>query len=86
MFAILLFAPDISTIGYLKNKRLGALVYNLVHNFVLCFILIFSGIFLGEEILISLGLILSAHIGLDRLIGYGLKYPTDFKDTHMQKV
>ena len=27
-----------------------------------------------------------AHIGVDRLLGYGLKYPTAFKDTHFQRV
>jgi hypothetical protein len=27
-----------------------------------------------------------AHIGFDRLLGYGLKYPTAFKDTHLGKV
>ena len=35
---------------------------------------------------IKLGLIWLAHIGMDRAIGYGLKYPTNHKDTHLQRV
>jgi hypothetical protein len=34
----------------------------------------------------QIALIWLAHIGLDRMLGYGLKYPTEFKDTHMQHV
>jgi hypothetical protein len=30
-------------------------------------------------------LILGGHIGLDRLLGYGLKYPTAFKGSHIQR-
>jgi hypothetical protein len=30
-----------------------------------------------------LALIWVAHIGLDRMLGFGLKYPTQFKDTHL---
>ena len=31
-------------------------------------------------------LIWLTHIGVDRLVGYGLKYPTSPKDTHLQRV
>ena len=34
----------------------------------------------------QIALIWLAHIGVDRLLGYGLKYPTGFKDTHLQRV
>ena len=36
--------------------------------------------------LIQAGLIWLTHIGVDRLVGYGLKYPTDLKRTHLQRV
>jgi hypothetical protein len=35
---------------------------------------------------VQLGLIWLAHVGADRLLGYGLKYPTGFRDTHLQRV
>ncbi|KKB35215.1 hypothetical protein QY97_01956 [Bacillus thermotolerans] len=35
---------------------------------------------------LAVGLIWSAHIGMDRAIGYGLKYSTHFKDTHLNRV
>ncbi|RKQ33951.1 DUF4260 family protein [Oceanobacillus halophilus] len=38
------------------------------------------------QFLIIVGLIWTAHIGMDRMIGFGLKYPTAFKDTHIQRI
>jgi hypothetical protein len=35
--------------------------------------------------LLPYGLIWTSHIGLDRLLGFGLKYPTRFNDTHLQR-
>lgn len=86
LFAILLLSPDISMAGYLKDKRTGALAYNLVHNFALAAFLIGIGFFTRNTLLTSLGLILTAHIGADRFLGFGLKYATDFKDTHIQRL
>jgi len=34
----------------------------------------------------QIALVWLAHIGFDRFFGYGLKYPTGFKDTHLQRV
>ncbi|TMJ08493.1 MAG: DUF4260 family protein [Bacillati bacterium ANGP1] len=86
LFVILLLAPDLSMVGYLKDKQTGALTYNLVHNFTLAALLIGIGLFTSNKFLTSLGLILTAHIGADRFLGFGLKYATDFKDTHIQRL
>jgi hypothetical protein len=87
LFLLFLLTPDISMIGYLRDKKLGALLYNLVHNYVLAFILMVVGLFIvPNETIMFAGIILLAHVGLDRLLGYGLKYPSNFKDTHLQKV
>ncbi|MEX0616928.1 MAG: DUF4260 domain-containing protein [Candidatus Woykebacteria bacterium] len=86
VFIILILAPDISMIGYLKDKMLGSITYNLAHNYILALVIIFTGIFAGNEFWTSLGLILSAHVGADRFLGFGLKYPTNFKDTHLLKL
>ncbi len=85
-FAALFLAPDLFMLAYLANKRVGALVYNLAHTYtvpLLVFgILRFSGSIAYDWLI----LIWVAHIGWDRLLGYGLKYETAFKDTHLQRV
>ena len=45
-----------------------------------------TGILADSERAAQVALIWLAHIGMDRLLGYGLKYPTAFKDTHLQRV
>lgn len=86
LLILLLLAPDLSMIGYLKDKKLGAITYNLVHNYVLSIVLIAVGLLSQNPLIIQIGLILTAHIAMDRMLGFGLKYPTNFKDTHLQKV
>lgn len=86
LFALLLLAPDLSALGYLVNVRVGAAAYNLVHTQILPAILLAAGYFSGRQVLIYLALIWLGHIGLDRLAGFGLKYPTKFQDTHLQRV
>lgn len=85
-FFIFLLAPDISMVGYLKNPQLGAKLYNLAHMYALP--IIAAGIAYGFNLRLILGLaiIWFAHIGLDRALGYGLKLPTDFKDTHLGRI
>lgn len=73
-------------VGYLKNPKLGAIIYNLIHNVVLSISLVLLGVIANIELLILLGLILSAHIGIDRSLGYGLKETTGFKNTHLGKI
>jgi hypothetical protein len=86
LFALLLLAPDLSALGYLVNVRVGAATYNLVHMQLLPVLLLAVGYFGGHQVLIYLALIWLGHIGLDRLAGFGLKYPTKFQDTHLQRV
>jgi hypothetical protein len=86
MFVLLFFVPDVSMIGYAVNTAIGATIYNLVHAYALPAILGLAGLFTANALLIALSLIWFAHIGLDRMLGFGLKYPTIFKDTHLQRV
>src|SRR6266480_2321664 len=75
VFILLLFTPDISMIGYLRDKKLGAILYNSMHNYVLSLLIIFVGtLIFKNSFIIQLGIILFAHVGLDRLLGFGLKY------------
>lgn len=82
----LLLAPDLSAVGYLGGPVAGAFVYDLVHNWALGVIVIALGAWLGSTPLLLAGTVLVGHVGMDRFAGYGLKYPTFFRDTHLQRV
>ena len=70
-------------VGYLANPRVGAAVYNLVHTYGGPLALYAYAIGTHNTQLVQLALIWTAHIGFDRMLGFGLKYPTRFKDTHL---
>jgi hypothetical protein len=81
----LLLLPDLSAAGYLAGPRVGASTYNLVHNWVTGLASVGLGLALDSDLLLVVGSVLIAHVGLDRVIGYGLKHSTGFKDTHLQR-
>jgi len=83
LFLILFLIPDITMLGYAKNKKLGANIYNLGHSFVLPLVLLIFSYSIEQTLLIELSLIWLAHIGFDRAMGYGLKYKDNFKKTHL---
>jgi len=84
-FAALFLVPDVSMLGYLRSKRVGAWLYNLGHSYatvMLAYLLLRAvGIELGWVMMIW-----TAHIAFDRVLGFGLKYPQAFGMTHMQRV
>jgi hypothetical protein len=82
----LLLAPDLSMIGYLGGPRLGAITYNLLHNLATALVVLAIGWFGAIAALALFGAILVAHVGMDRTLGYGLKLPTDFRDTHLGRI
>ena len=82
----LLLAPDLSMVGYLGGPRLGAVTYNLAHNLVTALGLVAVGWFAALAPVALLGAVLLAHVGMDRSLGYGLKLPTDFRDTHLGRI
>ena len=86
LFVILILAPDLAMAGYFKDTKLGSIVYNIFHIYAWPVALVILGIVLDMMILIQLALIWTAHIGMDRMLGYGLKYPTGFKDTHLKRI
>jgi uncharacterized protein DUF4260 len=85
-FLVLLLVPDLSMLGYMINKPIGAACYNFVHTYSVPLLLFCALRFLGNQSWDWLILIWIAHIGLDRALGYGLKYPSAFKDTHLNRV
>ncbi len=78
--------PDISMLGYLGGPRLGAVTYNLGHTVVLPAMLALAGWLLDQPLLLMAAGVTAAHIGIDRALGYGLKYPTSFQDTHLGRI
>ncbi len=86
LFAILLLAPDLSMLGYVGGVKIGASIYNLVHTIAGPLVLIGFCVLMARDWLLAYGLIWTAHIGVDRMLSFGLKYPTNFKDTHLQRV
>lgn len=85
-FVLLLFVPDVSMLGYVVNARVGAITYNIGHFLALPLMLGLLALAGGWLTGVLLALIWLAHIGLDRLLGYGLKYATEFKATHLGRV
>jgi hypothetical protein len=86
LFTILFLTPDLFMLGYLLNVRAGAALYNLAHTLTLPLALLLASYIEHWHLTPALALIWTAHIAFDRLLGYGLKYPTTFKDTHLQHI
>ncbi|HSC91246.1 MAG TPA: DUF4260 domain-containing protein [Gaiellaceae bacterium] len=86
LFALLILAPDLGIAGYAAGPRVGALTYDVVHTSAPPLLLGVAGVLGDSEAAVAVALVWLAHIGVDRAVGYGLKYPTAFKDTHLQRV
>ena len=85
-FILLFLVPDIFMLGYLAGPRIGAALYNAGHSYLGPLILAGVGSLANAQMPLLIALIWGAHIGIDRAIGYGLKYGSGFKDTHLGRV
>jgi uncharacterized protein DUF4260 len=83
MYGALFLVPDLSMLGYLGGPKLGARIYNAIHSYITPATLAVSALLLGAPGLVPFALIWASHIGVDRLLGYGLKYPEAFGRTHL---
>lgn len=86
-FAALFLVPDLSLLGYLAGPRVGARTYNALHSYVGPLVVLVFGRLIpalapGEPF----ALIWLTHIGFDRALGYGLKYTSGFRDTHLGRI
>lgn len=86
LFLPALLLPDVGLLGYLRSPRFGAFTYDLIHNWAVALALLGAGIALSSPPLSLAGAILIAHVGMDRAVGYGLKYAAGAKVTHLQRV
>ena len=83
VFPACILLPDLSMIGYLANPKTGALIYNFSHHKLLAIMVLGLGFWLNNPSITLAGIILFGHSALDRMLGYGLKYPDHFKNTHL---
>lgn len=82
-WALLFFSPDVSALGYLISPRFGAFTYNLFHHRTIALVIFVLGSLINQPVLTTIGILLFAHSSFDRLLGYGLKYPDNFKHTSL---
>jgi hypothetical protein len=86
LLLVLALAPDLSMAAYAAGPRIGAAAYDVAHTYAIPVGLGTVGLVAHSDAAVAVALIWLTHIGVDRAIGYGLKYPTGFKDTHLQRV
>ncbi|MBI5636338.1 MAG: DUF4260 domain-containing protein [Nitrospinae bacterium] len=86
LFFFLILAPDIFFAGYLINPKIGARVYNIGHIYAAPVILLSLHYSAGMPQALPISIIWIAHIAFDRVLGFGLKYESGFKDTHLGKI
>ena len=85
VFALLFLVPDLAMLAYLRSTATGTITYNLVHTYVAPALLALLGLAVGP-LAFGLAAIWTAHIGADRLLGYGLKHSSGFGDTHLGRI
>ena len=83
VYLLLFLGPDISMLGYAAGNRAGAISYNLFHHKGIAVVFFIAGWLSGIWVLQVIGIVLFGHSCMDRIFGYGLKYFTGFKFTHL---
>jgi hypothetical protein len=86
VYGILFLVPDLSFAAYLAGPRVGAVVYNAAHSYMAPMTLMTTGFALASPLTLSIAMIWLAHIGIDRALGYGLKYAAGFTFTHLGRI
>jgi hypothetical protein len=86
VFVILFLAPDLSFAAYLAGPKAGAIVYNAAHSYMAPMALMVAGFGMVAPLMLSIAMIWLAHIGIDRALGYGLKYSSGFTFTHLGRI
>ena len=86
IYAILFFVPDASFSGYLAGPKFGATIYNSAHSYLAPMAMMTFGFVTSSPLVLSIAMIWLAHIGFDRMLGYGLKYADGFGFTHLGRI
>jgi len=83
LFGALILTPDVSLLAYLISVKVGSKIYNIFHNYSLPLIIATLSFLFSFPFAMEVALIWITHIAIDRSLGYGLKFPTNFKHTHL---
>ena len=86
VYLILFLVPDISIAAYLSGPKFGAMIYNAMHSYMAPMTLMVTGFATASPLVLSIAIIWLAHIGLDRALGFGLKYSAGFAFTHLGRL
>jgi len=86
VYAAFFLVPDVSLAAYAAGPRGGSIVYNALHSTIGPAILGLAGLLLGHSLPVAIAAVWAAHVGFDRVLGYGLKYATGFGDTHLGRI
>jgi hypothetical protein len=86
IYALLFLAPDLSFAAYLAGPRFGAMAYNAAHSYLAPMAMMTFGFAASAPLVLSIAMIWLAHIGFDRMLGYGLKYAEGFGLTHLGRI
>jgi len=86
VYVVLFLVPDLSFAAYLAGPKAGAIVYNAAHSYLLPVALMTAGLAMASPLVLSIAMIWLAHIGIDRALGYGLKYQAGFAFTHLGRI
>lgn len=82
-YPALILLPDIGMLGYMFSTKVGAITYNVFHHKGLSVAVLILGWQIGDPWMTLGGIVLFGHASLDRMFGFGLKYPDSFKHTHL---
>ena len=86
VYFILFLVPDISMVAYLSGPKFGAMIYNAMHSYMAPMVLMVTGLGMAAPLVLSIAIIWLAHIGIDRALGFGLKYSAGFGFTHLGRI
>jgi hypothetical protein len=86
VYFVVFLAPDLSFAAYLAGPRVGAILYNAAHSYMAPMALMTIGFGMSSPLTLSIAMIWLAHIGIDRALGYGLKYSAGFGFTHLGRI
>ncbi|TPR19292.1 DUF4260 family protein [Apilactobacillus timberlakei] len=80
-FLIYFLVPDLFSVGYIWNNKLGAIIYNIGHTLIIPALLLLIDVLFHINGLTQIVIIWFFHIFMDRSLGYGLKYEDGFTHT-----
>lgn len=86
VYIFVFLAPDLSMLAYFSGPKFGAMIYNAAHCYMAPMILMTLGFGTASPLTLSIALVWLAHIGIDRALGFGLKYSAGFAFTHLGRL